>query len=46
MKIIEVKVIPNAKKQEIIKKENLYRIKVNAQAIEGKANKAVIKILL
>ncbi len=45
MKLIQIKVIPNAKKPEVIEKDNLFKVKVSAPAIEGKANKAVIKIL-
>lgn len=45
MKVIQVKVIPNAKKAEVIEEKDFYKVKVNAPAIEGKANKAVIKSL-
>lgn len=46
MKRISVKIIPNAKKEEIIKEgENHFKIKVHAPAVEGKANKAMIKLL-
>lgn len=45
MRLIQVKVIPNAKKAEVIKEKDFYKVKVNAPAIEGKANKAVIKSL-
>ncbi len=40
-----MKVIPNAKKAEVIEEKDFYKVKVNAPAIEGKANKAVIKSL-
>lgn len=45
MKVIQVKVIPNAKKPEVINENGFYKVKVNAPAIDGKANKAVIKSL-
>ncbi|KKP98984.1 MAG: hypothetical protein US06_C0002G0064, partial [Parcubacteria group bacterium GW2011_GWC2_36_17] len=46
MKRIAIKIIPNAKKEEIIKEgENHYKIKVRAQAVEGRANEAMIKLL-
>lgn len=46
MQRIAVKIIPNAKKEEIIKEgENHYKIKVRSPAIEGKANEALIEAL-
>ncbi|HOK40384.1 MAG TPA: DUF167 domain-containing protein [bacterium] len=43
---IEIKVIANAKKEEIIKTgENEYKVKVSAPAIENKANKRLLQIL-
>lgn len=43
---INIKVIANAKKPEVIQDENnLLKVKVSSPAVEGKANKAVIKIL-
>lgn len=45
MKIIDIKVIPNARKHEIIQENNRLKVKVNAPAVDGKANKAVIKLL-
>ncbi len=45
MKIIDIKVIPNARKHEIIPENNRLKVKVNAPATDGKANKAVIKLL-
>lgn len=44
--IIRVKVLPNAKKSEIMKiDENNFRIRVNAPAEDGKANSRLLKIL-
>ena len=46
MKRIAIKIIPSAKKEELIKEgENHYKIKVRAQAVEGRANEAMIKLL-
>ena len=42
---IEIKVIPNAKKKEIIKDRDKFKVKVNSPAVEGKANKEVIETL-
>ncbi|MBI2542972.1 MAG: DUF167 domain-containing protein [Candidatus Aenigmarchaeota archaeon] len=44
--IIAVKVIPNSKKLEITKTgENIYRIKLNAPAVEGKANSRLVEVI-
>ena len=43
--IVNIKISPNARKNEIIKKENETKIKITAQPIDGKANKAVIEFL-
>lgn len=46
MKRVAIKIIPNAKKEEIIKEgEGHFKIKVCAPATEGKANEALIKLL-
>jgi uncharacterized protein (TIGR00251 family) len=46
MKTISVKVIPNAKKDEVIKKnENTFLIRINAPAEGGRANKKLIDVL-
>ena len=43
---IDVKVLPRSSKDEIVvKKDGVYRIKLTAPAIEGKANKALLKLL-
>ncbi len=43
---IHVRVVPNAKMQEVTKVgENDYRIRVNAPAIEGRANARLIEII-
>lgn len=44
--IIRVKIIPNSKINSIVEqKDNYYKIKITAPAIEGKANKALITFL-
>lgn len=42
---ITIKISPNAKKNEIIKTESEVKIKITAQPIDGKANKALIEYL-
>ncbi len=43
--LIEVKVIPNAKKNRILEEGGMFKAYVTAPAVEGKANKALIKLL-
>jgi hypothetical protein len=43
--ILEIKVIPNAKKNDIKKENDSYKIHLTAPAVDGKANKALIKFL-
>lgn len=43
--IVKLKISPNASKNEIIKTENEIKIKITAQPIENKANKALIEFL-
>ena len=45
MKLVNIKVIPNAKSNEVVEEIDSIKVKVNSPAIEGKANKAVIKVL-
>ena len=45
MKIFKVKVIPNAKKNEVIMEEGKLKVYVNVPAKDGKANRALIDIL-
>jgi len=45
MKKISIKVIPRAKKERIIEDNGLFKVYVNAPAVEGKANKAVVEAL-
>jgi uncharacterized protein (TIGR00251 family) len=44
--LIKVKVFPNSKKEEIIKKsEDSFEVKVKEKPVKGLANRAVINIL-
>ncbi|MEO0097428.1 MAG: DUF167 domain-containing protein [candidate division WOR-3 bacterium] len=43
--IIKIRVIPNAKKNEVVKEENRLKVYLTAPPIEGKANKVLIEIL-
>ena len=42
---IDVKVIPNARKERIVGEGGLYKVYVTAPALDGKANKALIDLL-
>jgi hypothetical protein len=44
--LIKVKVLPRSSRTEILGKENdVYRVKMTAPPVEGKANKALIALL-
>lgn len=43
--VITLKISPNASKNEIIKSEEGLKVKITAQPIDGKANKALIEYL-
>lgn len=43
--IATIKISPNSKKNEIIKTDTEIKIKITAQPIDGKANKALIEFL-
>ncbi|MBX9852610.1 MAG: DUF167 domain-containing protein [Cytophagaceae bacterium] len=45
MKRIEVKIIPNARKNSVEEKEGIYRVHVTSPPVDGKANKALIELL-
>lgn len=45
MKQIKIKVITNAKKNEVVEAEGSFKVYVNAPPVDGKANKAVIELL-
>lgn len=43
--IVRIKIIPNSSRNEILRTENALKIKITAQPIENKANKALIEFL-
>ncbi len=43
--LISFKISPNASKNEIIKTEDGIKIKITAQPVDGKANKALVEFL-
>jgi len=43
--LIEIKVIPNAKRTELIKTETGYKARLTAPPVDGKANEALIELL-
>lgn len=45
MKIIEIRIIPNARKNSVIEVEGKYKVHVMAPAVDGKANIALIEVL-
>lgn len=45
MKVMNIRVIPNAKKNDISEDEGRIKVRVKAPAVGGKANKALIQLL-
>ncbi len=45
MRVINIKVIPNAKKNEVYEEGELLKVRVQAPAMDGRANKAVVEVL-
>ena len=43
--LVKIKIVPNSSKNEIKLEESFIKVKVTAQAIENKANKALIEFL-
>lgn len=43
--VASIRISPNAKKNEIIKEGEVVKIKITAQPIDGKANKALVEFL-
>lgn len=43
--IIKVKIVPNSSKNDIILEDEFIKVKVTAQPIENKANKALVEFL-
>lgn len=45
MRIIEVKITPNARKNSVEEDGERYKVYVMAPAVDGKANKALVELL-
>lgn len=45
MKTIEIRVTPNARKDEILEKDGRITVKITAPPDRGKANRAVLKLI-
>lgn len=45
MKELNIRVIPNAKKNNVSEEQGKLKVHISAPAIDGKANKALIKVL-
>ena len=43
--VVKIKIVPNSSKNDIILEEDFVKIKITAQPIENKANKALIEFL-
>lgn len=43
--IINIKIVPNSSKNELIQESEFTKVKITAQPIENKANKALIEFL-
>lgn len=43
--VVNIKISPNAKKNEIIKDGDIIKVKITAQPVDGKANKALVEYL-
>ena len=43
--ILKIRIVPNSSKNDIIKEDEFLKIKITAQPIENKANKALIEFL-
>lgn len=43
--VVNIRISPNAKKNEIINEGEIVKVKITAQPIDGKANKALIEYL-
>ena len=43
--IIKLKIVPNSSRNELIKEDDFLKVKVTAQPIDNKANKALVEFL-
>jgi uncharacterized protein (TIGR00251 family) len=44
MQVLKIKVKPNSSKNEILKKDDFYIVKIKAKPEKGQANKEIIKL--
>lgn len=43
--IINLKIVPNSSKNDIVSEDGFIKVKITAQPVEGKANKALVEFL-
>ena len=43
--LVNIKIVPNSSKNDIVLEDGFIKVKITAQPIEGKANKALIEFL-
>ena len=43
--IINLKIVPNSSKNDIVSEDGFIKVKITAQPLEGKANKALVEFL-
>ena len=43
--LVNIKIVPNSSKNEIVIEDSFIKVKISAQPIENKANKALIEFL-
>lgn len=43
--LVNIKIVPSSSKNDIVLEEDFVKVKITAQPIEGKANKALIEFL-
>lgn len=43
--LLKIKIVPNSSKNDIIKEEEFLKVKITAQPVENKANKALVEYL-
>ncbi len=43
--VLNLRIVPNSSKNEIIYSQDMFKVKITAQPIDGKANKALVEFL-
>ena len=43
--VVQIRIVPNSSKNEIILEEEFVKVKITAQPVENKANKALVEFL-